>query len=98
VEGLTSKIAHLSFDTTTGFFVAVATLKHTSYTANDLLQRPLVTKQSWLAMMTSNCLPFRERAFNLLVEFAVHKNLATPVALGKCHGDFPDTSQWANDR
>jgi hypothetical protein len=46
----------------------------------------------------SNCVLFRERAYNTLVMLAAQNNFSTPDAAGKCHGSHPDTSVHKNDQ
>lgn len=48
-------------------------------------------KPYFAAYMASNCVGFRERYYDRLVELAKSHNLGEVHALGKCHGSYPDT-------
>jgi hypothetical protein len=38
----------------------------------------------------SKCIPYREKAFDLLVEFARKHNMGEVHAIGGCHGSYPE--------
>jgi hypothetical protein len=81
------------------FHVAHTTLMH-RYSAVDFLQpvRRSSLAPKFLAYLNSNCVKYRETAFDKIVEFANRLGLPKPTALGACHGSHPELSEFDDDR
>ncbi|CEG00894.1 Glycosyl transferase, family 10 [Ostreococcus tauri] len=79
------------------FHVAHTTLFH-PYSATDFLQVHSRLAENFLIYLNSNCVPFREKAYDSIVQLAVTHAMPTPAAAGKCHGNHAETSIYMNDR
>lgn len=80
------------------FHVAHSTLFH-PYSATDFLHvHPPKLAPNFLMYVNSNCVQFREDAFDAIVQLAALHNFPKPAAAGKCHGKHPEFSIFSNDR
>ena len=84
------------------FHVAHTTLVR-DYSANDLVMLHRQRGSSpvaphFLLYVNSHCVQFREQAFNELVAAAALQQIELPIAKGRCHGMYPETRRFVNDR
>lgn len=86
-------LAHITL-----FHVAHATLMH-AYSANDFMKpRTNTAIDNFLVYIASNCVKFREKAFDSFVKLAQQNQFHLPHALGRCHGKHKELQFFKSDR
>lgn len=84
------------------FFHGPMTFSHALLRGRRDLIRALLTpldptREYFLTYVSSRCLPHRERAYDVMVDFAAQHGFKRPVAFGNCHGSHPETAEKSGE-